>query len=684
MAESNYKVAGSLNFKRMKKGGNISTTIETKSSAANRLLDQVRKCRGIEGFINHRLYHIHASSQNYYFVKDVNQIVADERTPAAIKFKDLGQDQQSEELMKRFYKIKEYQPKLAKLCEYYKFHKEIPRMFAKESYDTFFDHHDKKRKVEYVVITKKLRADTGEDIKAELEQNLKKVREAKYEPLLQDLYINTHLKTAKMGKPSGRQRSQPNESLGSLQGQLSKMFRLTDASMSELNMLSLSRDESASFAGRLPPELGLAAGLAPLSLAKATGPVRVVAGPGKPAVISPGVIESLKKIALPGAASKPGSLGHSKLRSSFSREVDIVDAKTASKRPAPKALTREPSLKTGPPRNKSSGSVKRGLTLTKRNPDDEVKVVSLKRENSDFRITKKNSLDFEGSQKKIGEVYSSTERKTASKTTIQPQTSLINLNLSEKNQASIASTGNKYKSTLKAFPSAPKLQINEFSQPSVRSKELVKNSSTKNLHLKSKANSPNPGPNLSSVNNLQNFKVDIDRLLRASGIMEYGTKMEPTPLTITNRGTGNINSNFHQQASKHKYTRSGPEVLGNTTSRGIGQGSTFRSNQGSIDGNANNLLRQTNSIGGAKIAGPTMKSTSINFYGGDPLPSERSQAFRINQPQVATTVRESAFHKKGSFSMTQNKPYLVESQLMEQRGVKLVKKATTRNAAKKL
>lgn len=173
MAESNYKVAGSLNFKRMKKGGNVSTTIETKSNTVNRLLEQVRKCKGIEGFINHRLYHIHASSQNYYYVKDVNQIVADERTPAAVKFKDLTQDQQREELLKRFYKAKEYQPKLTKLCEYYKFHKEIPRMFAKQSYDTFFDHHDKKRKVEYVVITKKLREEAGEDVKAELELNLK-------------------------------------------------------------------------------------------------------------------------------------------------------------------------------------------------------------------------------------------------------------------------------------------------------------------------------------------------------------------------------------------------------------------------------------------------------------------------------------------------------------------------------
>ena len=157
MSETSYKVAGSLNFKRIKKGVNISTTLETKSSSVNKLIEQVRKCRGIEGYINHRLYHIHSSSQNYYYMKDINNIISDERTTSSIKYRDLSQNMQVEELLKRFYRSKEYIPKISKLCEYYKFHKEIPRMFAKDSYDTFFDHHDKKRKVEYVIITKKLK-----------------------------------------------------------------------------------------------------------------------------------------------------------------------------------------------------------------------------------------------------------------------------------------------------------------------------------------------------------------------------------------------------------------------------------------------------------------------------------------------------------------------------------------------
>lgn len=734
MAESNYKVAGSLNFKRMKKGVNISTTIETKSSSANKLLEQVRKCKGIEGFINHRLYHLHASSQNYYYVKDVNQIVSDERTASSIKFKDILQEMGKEELMKRYYKYKEYHPKMVKLCEYYKFHKEIPRMFAKDSYDTFFDHHDKKRKVEYVVITKKLREEAGEDVRSELEQNLKKLRDTKYEPLLQDLFIPNQFKSSKINI---RQKTQPNESCGSLQDQLSRIFKVTDSSYSELHMMSMSKDDSQYFTKNLPEELKHSNISMKIARASSISPpkdkLQVQAAPskqitlkqpqlikqGKPETISavqskltisPDVIESLKKISLPGTTSKPGSHGASKIRSSFSREVDIVDAKVGSAKLLPpgvvlsgavtlqassanvkkgiKALTREQSLKDVNRNKHSAGSVKRGLTFNKRNTEDEVKIVSLKRENSDFRITKKNSIDQEGSQRKIGEVYSSTEKKSGVYGTKGlPQSSLVNLNLaSEKGQAQINSVGSKYKNNLKAFPSAPKLQSQEGSSASTKVNELVRNSSTKNLQSFGKTGS-SPVPTLSSISNVQNFKVDIDRLLKASGIMDYGGKQDSgqNPMTITNRGSMAGPAGYQATSSKHKHTRSGPESLVNANIRQNGQSRTFRSNHGSIDATSNNMLRQTNSISGLKPSGTTVKNTAINFYVSDHQPSEKSQAFRINQPSPAPiTMRESTFHKKGSFSMTQNKPYLVESNLMEQRGVKLVKKTgTTRAASKK-
>ena len=92
-----------------------------------------------------------------------------------------------EELVKRIYRKSEYKPKMIKLVEYYKFHKEIPRVFAKEVYDTFFDHHDRKRKVEFIAITRRLKEENGEDVKGELEKELKKFRDVQYEPMLKDL-----------------------------------------------------------------------------------------------------------------------------------------------------------------------------------------------------------------------------------------------------------------------------------------------------------------------------------------------------------------------------------------------------------------------------------------------------------------------------------------------------------------
>lgn len=719
MAEPNYKVAGSLNFKRMKKGANISTTIETKSSSVNRLLEQVRRCKGIEGYINHRLYHIHSSSQNYYYVKDINQIVADERTPSTIKFKDLMQDSPGEDLLKRIYKAKEYQSKITKLCEYYKFHKEIPRMFAKDSYDTFFDHHDKKRKVEYIVITKRLREDAGEDLKAELEQTLKKMRDVKYEPLLQDLYLNNQFKSAKSNRLNIKLKTQQSESMHSLQDQLSRIFKVTDLSMSELRMLSITDgDVSVGFSRTLPSELAMSQGIASLRQLSSGSPPpdkpppkmskqitlkpnaqrKVKAEPlthgsGK-TTIAPDVIESLKKISLPGGASKPASLGQSKLRSSFSREVDIVDAKVAPpkmihqevllsgaiqlqasssgiKKGLTKALTREPSLKSTAGRNKSSSSIKRGLAFNKKETDDEIRVVSLKRESSDFRITKKNSLEFEGSQKKIGEVYPSTERRHGSKHSSTPSVAnLVNLNLVDSGQGQ---QGGIYKNSLKAFPSAPKLATKEGSH-SVPPKELSRNTSTKNLQLAGKSNPTSPMPNLSNMGTVQNFKVDIDRLLKASGIMDYNLKTD-TIMAATNRASFSNNGPFSSSNAKHKYTRSGPEALATPTSlAGLGTSKTMRSHQGSIDAGSSTGLRQTNSTSTQKTA--NVKNTKINFYVND-HPTERGQTFRISQPQSTVgTARESAFHKKGSFSTTQSKPYLVESTVMEQRGVKLVKKTT--------
>lgn len=737
MAEASYKVAGSLNFKRLKNGANISTTAEIKSTSVNRLLEQVRKCRGIEGFINHRLYHIHSSSQNYYYVKDVNQIMADDRTPASIKYKDLVQGMVSEELLKRMYRLKEYRTKMVGLCEYYKFHKEIPRIFAKSSYDTFFDHHDKKRKVEYVVITKKLREEAGEDVKAELEEKLKNLRDNIYEPMLQDLFVTDQFKSAKLKNGPLKTKTQANESTAILHEQLSRMFRDNNQSVSDLRMLSMSNDESANFSRNLPFELGLSQGapslrqlpnivetpnrkvtrspkqivLQPSSqhLAKKEKPEVITTGHQK-ASIAPVVIESLKKISLPGTSSKPTSLGQSKLRSSFSKEIEIIEIKplpskmlsqdviltgtlqlqassSGVKKGISKALTREPSLKAATSRNRSSNSIKRGLTFSKKSTEGEVKVISLKRENSEFRIVKKNSIELEGNSWRIVDGPQMTDRRSLSKNSyLASQPNTANLNVYDIGHKRVSGAGGSFKSGIKANPSAQKLTLGEGSTKSPQRRELELNASSKNFQTVGKTEPSGTTVKLSNMNNVQNFKVNMDKLLKSSGIMDFNSKAENSHnlMAITSRGPPGSTATQSNSTMKHKYTKSGPENLAHTGGSVLGSSKTLRSLQGSIDANAINLLRQTNTMGLVNGRPPTVKNTQINFYVNDAPPTDRGHTFRINQQPQSTGGRESAFQKKGSLSLSKTKAYLAESSAMEQRGVKLVKKTShSRNAIKK-
>lgn len=255
-----YTIPGALNFKRIKNQGE-STTIETKSSPGqkSRLVEQMRKFKCVENFIKHKLYHKYASSQNYYYLKDINSILNEERTHAVIEYKDQLSMQVRDEQLKKLYRNKEYKAQIGKLTEYYKYHKEIPRIFAKEVYDTFFDHHDQKRKAEFVVITKKLREDAGENVKAELEQALKKLRDTKYQALLADLkpYVPTGYKT----KPNGESKPATNnnsQSGFSLQQKLNDIFtQQADLSLSQFSIKSATEEAEVLFSKHLRSSLGV-------------------------------------------------------------------------------------------------------------------------------------------------------------------------------------------------------------------------------------------------------------------------------------------------------------------------------------------------------------------------------------------------------------------------------------------
>lgn len=182
-ADDNY-LPESVRYKKLKDEAGFSSTAETKHAQLKAAWPRTLVfCK-----INSRLYKKYSSSQNYYYIKDVNDILADARTQAVIHYKQLMDLDAENEQVRKFVDDGNYMRKMRGLVDYYRFHKEIPRIFAKHVYDMYFDHHDKKRKVEYVIITRNLKLQkSGEDPKKALEEKLKRQRSKKFEPYLKGL-----------------------------------------------------------------------------------------------------------------------------------------------------------------------------------------------------------------------------------------------------------------------------------------------------------------------------------------------------------------------------------------------------------------------------------------------------------------------------------------------------------------
>ena len=153
--------------------------------------------------MNSKLYQKYSSSQNYYYIKEVNDILSDARTQSVLVYKQMADVDVEGVHVRKFVDSNNYMRKMRGLVDYYRFHKEIPRIFAKNVYDLYFDHHDKKRKVEYVIITRGLKmAKGGEDPKKLLEEKLKKQRSKKFEPYLNALPEYTFIQQYYHRRPS--------------------------------------------------------------------------------------------------------------------------------------------------------------------------------------------------------------------------------------------------------------------------------------------------------------------------------------------------------------------------------------------------------------------------------------------------------------------------------------------------
>ncbi|CAD8157682.1 unnamed protein product [Paramecium octaurelia] len=104
--------------------------------------------------MNYKLYEKYQHSQNYYYIRDINEILSDAQTKIVINFKDQLAIDEDEEYLKRFYQLKEFPQKIELLTEYYKFHVDIARIFQEPICSILNKYYDKKRKYDYFRIAK--------------------------------------------------------------------------------------------------------------------------------------------------------------------------------------------------------------------------------------------------------------------------------------------------------------------------------------------------------------------------------------------------------------------------------------------------------------------------------------------------------------------------------------------------
>lgn len=115
--------------------------------------------------LNSFLYHKFSSSQNYYLTRRINEILCNSISPSTVQFKQISHMQKHTEAVSRFYPLSQQTLHLRSLTEYYKFHSEVPRLFMMPVSEIIHEFHDKKRRVNYIRITKMIGISNPENIR---------------------------------------------------------------------------------------------------------------------------------------------------------------------------------------------------------------------------------------------------------------------------------------------------------------------------------------------------------------------------------------------------------------------------------------------------------------------------------------------------------------------------------------
>jgi len=130
--------------------------------------------------INSYLYHKFSSSQNYYFTKDINNILSHRRTSKVIRFYETQVYDYRDEYLRQSYQTSVAKQKLVHLTEYYKFHVDVPRVFMIPAAHVVHRFHDKKRRLNYLRITKMIEGFEPENVKLhDTESNFEPERQSK-------------------------------------------------------------------------------------------------------------------------------------------------------------------------------------------------------------------------------------------------------------------------------------------------------------------------------------------------------------------------------------------------------------------------------------------------------------------------------------------------------------------------
>lgn len=101
------------------------------------------------------LFTKYCAAQNYYYTRDINDILHENRTSIFVRYTDdCCYDERNEHLL-RLMDPKEIPSKIKILTEYYKYHREVPRLFMLPEIKVVNKFHDKKRMLEAKLHQKK-------------------------------------------------------------------------------------------------------------------------------------------------------------------------------------------------------------------------------------------------------------------------------------------------------------------------------------------------------------------------------------------------------------------------------------------------------------------------------------------------------------------------------------------------